>query len=158
MTDKQLGGMFSSATDEWATPQGFFDELNEEFRFTLDPAASEENHKCEMFFTKEQNGLDRSWGGYTVFCNPPYGRDIGKWVQKAWEEHEKNGNTIVMLLPARTDTRWFHEFIYGKAEVRFVRGRLKFGNATNSAPFPSMIVIFRRKRGFTWKWRNRHGI
>lgn len=63
MTDKQLGGMFSSATDEWATPQGFFDELNEEFHFALDPAASEENHKCEMFFTKEQNGLDRSWGG-----------------------------------------------------------------------------------------------
>lgn len=73
MTDKQHGGMFSSTTDEWATPQGFFDELDEEFHFTLDPAASEENHKCETFFTKEQNGLDRSWGGYTAFCNPPYG-------------------------------------------------------------------------------------
>lgn len=145
MTDKQLGGMFSSATDEWATPQGFFDELNEEFRFTLDPAASEENHKCEMFFTKEQNGLNRSWGGYTVFCNPPYGREIEKWVQKAWEEHEKNGNMIVMLLPARTDTKWFHKYIYGKAEIRFVRGRLKFGGAAWNAPFPSMIVIYRKK-------------
>ena len=147
MTDKQLGGMFSSATDEWATPQEFFDELNGEFHFTLDPAASEENHKCETFFTKEQNGLTRRWGGHTVFCNPPYGREIGKWVQKAWEEHKTNGNTVVMLLPARTDTRWFHEFIYGKAEIRFVRGRLKFGNATNSAPFPSMVVVWRGDRG-----------
>lgn len=79
-----------------------------------------------------------------MLCNPPYGREIGKWVQKAWEEHKTSGNTIVMLLPARTDTRWFHEFIYGQAEIRFMRGRLKFGNATNSAPFPSMVVIFRR--------------
>ena len=142
MTDKQLGLMFSSATDEWATPQDFFDALNEEFHFTLDPASNEENHKCKTFFTKEQNGLACPWMGHTVFCNPPYGREIGKWVQKAWEEHEKNGNTIVMLLPARTDTRWFHEFIYGKAEVRFVRGRLKFGNATNSAPFPNMVVVY----------------
>lgn len=143
MTDKQLGGMFSSATDEWATPQEFFDELNEELHFTLDPAANEENHKCETFFTKEQDGLTRRWEGHTVFCNPPYGREIGKWVQKAWEEHKTNGNTVVMLLPARTDTRWFHEFVYGKSEIRFVRGRLKFGNATNSAPFPSMVVVWR---------------
>ena len=134
--------MFSSATDEWATPQGFFDELNKEFHFTIDTAANEENHKCERFFTKEQNGLACPWGGHTVFCNPPYGREIGKWVQKAWEEHKTSGNTVVMLLPARTDTRWFHEFIYGKAEIRFVRGRLKFGNATNSAPFPSMVVVW----------------
>ena len=76
--------MFSSATDEWATPQEFFDELNGEFHFTLDPAANEANHKCETFFTKEQNGLTCQWGGHTVFCNPPYGREIGKWVQKAW--------------------------------------------------------------------------
>ena len=144
MTDKQLGGMFSSATDEWATPQGFFDELNKEFHFTLDPAADETNHKCEKFFTKEQNGLACPWGGRTVFCNPPYGREIGKWVQKAWEEHTANGNTIVMLLPARTDTKWFHKYIYGKAEIRFVRGRLKFGGAAWNAPFPSMVVIFRR--------------
>lgn len=158
MTDKQHGGMFSSTTDEWATPQGFFDELDEEFHFTLDPAASEENHKCETFFTKEQNGLDRSWGGYTAFCNPPYGREIEKWVQKAWAEHEKHGDTIVMLLPARTDTQWFHKYIYGKAEIRFVRGRLKFGGAAWNAPFPSMVVIFRRKCGFIWKWRNKHGL
>lgn len=78
MTDKQLGGIFSSVTDEWATPQEFFDELNGEFHFTLDPAANEENHKCETFFTKEQNGLTCPWGGHTVFCNPPYGREIGK--------------------------------------------------------------------------------
>nr|DAH32300.1 MAG TPA: DNA N-6-adenine-methyltransferase [Caudoviricetes sp.] len=158
MTDEQLDGMFSSATDEWATPQEFFDELNSEFHFTLDPAANEENHKCETFFTKEQNGLTCQWGGHTVFCNPPYGREIGKWVQKAWEEHKKNGNTVVMLLPARTDTQWFHKYIYGKAEIRFVRGRLKFGGAAWNAPFPSMVVIFRRKCGFIWKWRNKHGL
>lgn len=79
-----------------------------------------------------------------MFCNPPYGREIGKWVQKAWYEHEKNGNTIVMLLPVRTDTQWFHKYIYGKAEIRFVRGRLKFGGAAWNAPFPSMVVIYRK--------------
>ena len=78
----------------------------------------------------------------TVWCNPPYGREIGKWVEKAYNE-SLAGVTVVMLLPARTDTKWFHDYIYGKAEIRFVRGRLKFGDSKNSAPFPSMVIIFR---------------
>jgi site-specific DNA-methyltransferase (adenine-specific) len=135
---------FSSATDDWATPQRFFDCLNREFKFTLDPCASEANAKCERFFTKEQNGLSKSWRGERVFCNPPYGRVIGRWARKAYRSRDK-AEVIVMLLPARTDTKWFHDFIYGKAEIRFLRGRLRFGNAKALAPFPSMIVIFRRQ-------------
>ncbi len=130
-------GMFSSATDMWATPQSTFDELNKEFNFGLDVCATPENAKCAKYFTKEQDGLKQNWGGVMCWCNPPYGREIGKWVEKA-SKHE-----CVMLLPARTDTRWFHDFIYGKAEIRFIRGRLKFGDAKNSAPFPSMVVVFR---------------
>lgn len=116
--------------------------MNAEFDFNLDAAASDQNHKCKRYFTKSENGLAQPWVG-TVWCNPPYGRDVGKWVAKAESEHTKHGNTIVMLLPARTDTKWFHDYIYGKAEIRFVRGRLKFGGSKNSAPFPSMIVIWR---------------
>ena len=133
---------FSSKTDNWATPQDFFDELNEEFQFTLDPCANECNAKCEKYFTKEENGLIQSWAGETVFMNPPYGRAIKDWVKKAYDE-SKQGATVVCLLPARTDTRWFHDYIYEKAEIRFIKGRLKFGGAKNSAPFPSMVVIFR---------------
>lgn len=130
---------FMSKTDQWATPQWFFNELNAEFGFTLDPCADDSNHKCDKYFTKEQNGLAQNWVGETVFCNPPYGREIGKWVRKA----ATSGTNVVMLLPARTDTKWFHEYIYGKSEIRFLKGRLKFGDSKNSAPFPSMVVIFR---------------
>lgn len=134
--------MFSSKTDNWATPQAFFDKLNEEFNFTLDPCADEFNHKCNKYFTKEQDGLKQDWGTETVFCNPPYGRAIKDWVKKSYESAQ-NGATVVMLIPARTDTSYFHDYIYyGKAEIRFIRGRLKFGDSKNSAPFPSMIVIF----------------
>ena len=139
--------MFSSKTDEWATPTDFYNELNKEFKFDLDPCANEHNHKCEKYFTIEDNGLLQSWAGYNVFCNPPYGREIGKWVEKAYRTNQEHGNLVVMLLPARTDTKWFHEFIYQKAEVRFVRGRLKFGDSKNSAPFPSMVVIYKKKEG-----------
>lgn len=136
--------MFSSQTDEWATPQAFFDKLNEEFHFTLDPCADEFNHKCKNYFTKEDNGLLQDWGGETVFCNPPYGREIGKWVQKCFTEvYCKNCVCAVMLVPARTDTQWFHKYINHKAEVRFIKGRLKFGDSQNSAPFPSMVVIYK---------------
>lgn len=134
--------MFSSKTDQWATPQWFFDDLNKEFNFTLDPCADDSNHKCDKYFTKKEDGLLQDWSGEIVFCNPPYGREIGKWVKKAYEEHQK-GATVVILVPARTDTRWFHDYIYQKAELRFIKGRLKFGDATNSAPFPSMVVIFK---------------
>lgn len=139
--------MFSSKTDNWATPQDFFDKLNQEFHFGLDPAADENNHKCDRYYTIKENGLFQSWGGHSVFCNPPYGREIGKWVEKAYRENKEHGNTIVMLLPARTDTKWFHEYIYHKADVRFIRGRLKFSGAKFNAPFPCMIVIYRQKRG-----------
>lgn len=134
--------MFSSATDLWATPQWLFDDFNAEFGFTLDACALPSNAKCAKYFTPEVDGLAQDWGGEVVWCNPPYGREIGKWVKKCAEESKKNNTTVVALLPARTDTQWFHEYIYHKAEVVFLRGRLKFGDAKNSAPFPSMIVIF----------------
>lgn len=135
--------MFSSKTDMWETPQDFFEKLNEEFHFTLDVAATPENAKCEKFYTIDDNGLSQPWKG-VVWCNPPYGKQIGSWVRKAWLSSAV-GSTIVMLLPARTDTRWFHDYIYKKerVEVRFVKGRLKFGGSKNSAPFPSMVAIFR---------------
>lgn len=134
--------MFSSKIDNWATPQAFFDKLDKEFCFTLDPCADKYNHKCANYFTEVDDGLKQSWEGYCVFCNPPYGREIGKWVEKAAKEAKKPNTTVVMFIPARTDTIYFHEHIYKKAEIRFIKGRLKFGNSKNSAPFPSMVVIF----------------
>ena len=128
---------FSSKTDDWETPQTVFDELDKEFHFTLDVAASPTNAKCADYFTKEQDGLAQDWRG-VVWCNPPYGREVGKWVAKAAAADA----LVVMLLPARTDTAWFHDYIYGKAYVRFIRGRLKFGGCKTAAPFPSMVVIF----------------
>lgn len=132
---------FSSQSNEWSTPQDFFEKLNQEFNFTLDPCATKENAKCAKFYTIEDDGLAQSWDNEVVFCNPPYGREIKHWVKKA---SEAVGGVIVMLIPARTDTRYFHDYIYNKAEIRFIRGRLKFGDSKNSAPFPSMVVIFRR--------------
>ena len=132
--------MFSSKTDMWETPQDFFDKLNDEFHFTLDVCATPQNAKCARFYTKEQDGLAQKWDG-VVWCNPPYCRQTVKWVEKAYNE-SKRGVTTVMLIPCRTDVSYFHDFILGKAEVRFVRGRLKFGGSKNSAPFPSMVVVF----------------
>lgn len=132
--------MFSSKTDMWETPQDFFDKLNDEFHFTLDACATPENAKCARFYTKEQDSLSQKWDG-VVWCNPPYCRQTGKWVEKAYNE-SKHGVTVVMLIPCRPDVSYFHDFILGKAEVRFVRGRLKFGRSKNSAPFPSMVVVF----------------
>lgn len=134
--------MFSSKTDQWETPQDLFDELDAEFGFNLDACALPENAKCDVYYTPEQNGLFQRWYG-TVWCNPPYGREIGNWVSKAVEAAKGGGATVVMLLPARTDTKWFHEYIYGKAEIRFIKGRLKFGGCKNAAPFPSMVVVFK---------------
>ena len=132
--------MFSSKTDLWATPQDFFNKLNNEFWFTLDPCSTEDNHKCDKYYTKEQDGLKQSRDNEIVYCNPPYGRELKKWVKK-WSEIKKG--ITVMLLPARTDTSRFHDYIYNKAEIRFVKWRLKFWWSKNSAPFPSMVVIFR---------------
>lgn len=145
----ELGGhmntelMFSSATNEWATPQNFFDKLNDEFNFTLDPCATPENAKCKKFYTIKEDGLEQDWQGEAVFCNPPYGRAVKNWVKKCHDEGQKPNTTVVMLIPARTDTTYFHEYIYHKAkEIRFIKGRLKFGGCNNAAPFPSMVVVF----------------
>lgn len=133
--------MFSSKKMNWGTPQKLFDTLNAEFHFTLDPCADDFNHKCEKYYTEVDDGLSKDWGTETVFCNPPYGREIAKWVKKC-SEHR---GLAVMLIPARTDTRWFHEYIWmqDNVSVAFLPGRVKFEGAKNSAPFPSMIVTFR---------------
>jgi site-specific DNA-methyltransferase (adenine-specific) len=134
---------FSSKNDVWATPQDFFDRLNQEFMFTLDPCALPENAKCKLYFTPEANGLLQSWQGHNVFCNPPYGRKIADWVEKCYRESRDIHTKVVLLIPARTDTIYFHRYIYKTArEIRFVKGRLKFGDAKNTAPFPSMVVVF----------------
>ena len=136
-------GLFSSSSNEWATPRAFFDELNAEFHFNLDPCSTHENAKCEEHFTLEDNGLDKDWGGYRVFCNPPYGRELSRWVKKCYDESRKPDTLVVMLIPARTDTSYFHDYIYHKArEIRFIRGRLHFNESKQGAPFPSMVVIF----------------
>ena len=127
---------FSSKIDQWTTPQAFFDEINKEFNFQLDVCADEHNAKCKRYLS--QNGLELPWS-VCNWMNLPYGREIGKWVKKASENP-----VTVCLLPARTDTRWFHDYIYKKENVtvRFLKGRLKFGDAKNSAQFPLMLVIF----------------
>lgn len=145
--------LLSSKKMDWCTPQDFFDKLNQEFCFLLDAAATDKTSKCQIYYTPETDGLRSSWNlGGTVFCNPPYGRQIGKWVKKAYEE-SKNGATVVLLIPARTDTKYFHDYILGKSEVRFIRGRITFVNDNGDpyrdrkgkpmpAPFPSMVVIY----------------
>lgn len=135
--------MFTSKTNEWATPQAFFDELDKEFNFTLDPCATPQNAKCARYFTKEIDGLSQSWRGEIVFCNPPYGRDLSKWVAKAYTETLSGATLVVMLIPARTDTSYFHDYIYKKHEVRFIRGRIHFNESKCAAPFPSMVVVMR---------------
>lgn len=136
-------GLFSSRTDEWATPARLFQELDAEFHFNLDPCATSENHKCQDYFTKRENGLLQNWGGRRVFCNPPYGKAMPAWVRKCSEEAKKPDTLVVMLIPARTDTSYFHDYIYKKArEIRFIRWRLHYNDAKQAAPFPSMIVIF----------------
>jgi site-specific DNA-methyltransferase (adenine-specific) len=134
--------MFSSATDKWSTPQDFFDKLNTQYKFTLDVCASADNAKCVKYFTEEDNGLEQEWLGM-CWMNPPYGREISKWIRKAYLEAVTRKCKVIALLPARTDTKWFHEYIYNKGvKVTFIKGRLKFGNCKNAAPFPSMVVEF----------------
>ncbi|WP_278538697.1 DNA N-6-adenine-methyltransferase [Fusobacterium varium] len=136
--------MFNSEKMDWTTPKEFFKQLDDEFHFTLDPASTHENALCEKHYTTEEDGLKQDWEGEIVYCNPPYGREVKYWVKKCYEESLKPNTTVVLLIFARTDTKYFYDYIYKKAELRFIKGRLKFGNCKNSAPFPSMVVIFRR--------------
>jgi phage N-6-adenine-methyltransferase len=141
--------MFSSEKDDWETPQDLFDALNSEFGFSVDVCASNKNAKVTRFWNQDMDSLAIPWVQWAkandlppvFWMNPPYGREIGKWIQKAYEESQ-GGGTVVCLVPSRTDTRWWHDYCM-QGEIRFIRGRLKFGGAKNSAPFPSAIVIFR---------------
>lgn len=135
-------GMMSSNKEDWATPAGFFGAVDDEFGFTLDACASDWNHKVDNYFTKEDDALTRSWAGHIVWMNPPYGREIGKWMKKAYEE--SRNAVVVCLVPARTDTAWWHDYAM-QGDIRFLRGRIKFeteGGPMDAAPFPSALVIF----------------
>lgn len=131
---------YSSKTDLWATPQDFFDKYDAIYNFDLDVCAIKENAKCGKYFTPEQDGLKQEWSGI-CWMNPPYGRGIGKWMQKAYES-AGNGTIVVCLVPARTDTRWWHDYAM-KGQIEFIKGRLKFGDAKTNAPFPSAVVTFK---------------
>ena len=141
MSSSNWKALFSSATDESPTPRWLFEALSSEFPFTLDPCATPANAKCRRFFTKNDDGLRQDWTGDTVFMNPPYGRTINRWVQKAFESSQE-GALVVCLLPSRTDTRWWHAYVM-RGEIRLLRGRLTFEGASHPAPFPSAIAIFR---------------
>ena len=141
--DKDTQGlMFSSKSNEWATPQDFYNKLNAEFGFTLDPCATPTTAKCASYYTSDDDGLSKDWSGHTVFMNPPYGRDIKHWLKKAYDEGQKPNTTVVCLIPARTDTKYWHEYVMKAQAIYFVKGRLKFGDSENAAPFPSAVVIF----------------
>ena len=140
--------LFSSASGEWPTPQAFFDKLNRRYHFSLDPCATPENAKCPLYFTKEQDGLLQDWGTHRVFVNPPYGRTMRAWARKCFEASQ-GGALVVLLVPARTDTRWYHDWSEGKADITFIRGRLRFGNADTSARFPSMLAVYAPNRPAT---------
>ena len=134
--------MFSSASNEWSTPAEMFHQLELRFGpFTLDPAATAANAKCPKFFTAEDDGLLQSWQGHSVFCNPPYGRQIGKWVEKAFKESRQPATQVVLLIPARTDTAYWHEYVMRSDCIAFIKGRLRFGNSKNCAPFPSAVIF-----------------
>ena len=158
---------FTNKSNEWETPRSLFKELDDEFNFTIDVCATKESAKCERFYNKQSNGLAQSWENEIAFMNPPYGREIGTWIEKAYRE-SLNGAIVVCLIPARTDTRYWHDYIFPNAEVRFLKGRVKFLNNGEEveyieqlglfgeeqsevvtsdgdmpAPFPSAVVIFK---------------
>lgn len=148
MKPSSIGAMLSSDKMDWATPRAFYDALDAEFGFTVDVCAEEWNAKHERFWTVQDDSLSISWGGEVCFMNPPYGREIGKRVAKAHQEAQR-GATVVALIPARTDTAYWHDHIQGKAEVRFVRGRIKFerpDGARDPAPFPSAVIVWRSSK------------
>jgi phage N-6-adenine-methyltransferase len=134
--------MVSSKSNEWATPNEFYNLLDKEFNFTLDPCSTHENHKCKKYYTIEDDGLSKSWQNEIVFMNPPYGGHTADWIKKALEE-SKGNSTIVCLIVSSTDRSYWHEYIlpYAK-QIRFIRGRIKFGDSKSTAPFASAVVIF----------------
>jgi len=132
----------SSKSNEWATPEHLFYELDNEFHFTLDPCSTNENKKCVKNFTMIEDGLEQDWSNDRVFMNPPYGKEIGRWLAKAYNEAKK-GALVVCLIPSRTDTAYWHDYVMKANEIRYIRGRLKFGDSLSPAPFPSAIVVFR---------------
>lgn len=137
--------MFSSKNQSWETPKEIFEELNKDFSFTLDPCCTDKTAKCTKYYTEKEDGLKQDWSKDIVFVNPPYGKDISKWILKCYEESLR-GATIVLLIPSRTDTKYQHNIIFEYSKVIcFIQGRLKFGNSKNSAPFPSQLVIFSNK-------------
>lgn len=142
-------GIFSRKSDEWCTPTDLFKAYNDLYNFNLDAASTHENALCEDHFTIEENGLDRSWQGKRVWCNPPYS-NVKEWVDKAIKETTLSKNAIVvMLLPSRTDTAWFHKLLgETSVSIRFLRGRLRFNGCNQNAPFPSIIVIFNKVEAF----------
>jgi len=138
--------LYSTGNGEWETPDEVFQFLDNIFHFTLDAAATAKNTKCNWYIDEVMDALDCNWrelsDGGAVFLNPPYGRNVGKWVKKAWEESLRGGIEVVCLLPARTDTTWFHDYCLKYGTVAFIKGRIKFKGSSNSAPFPSMVVVF----------------
>ena len=143
MQEQRLNNiLFSSKRDNWETPKTLFDNLNNVYHFNVDLCADDNNHLCDEYYTEKNSCLDKDIRGKVIYCNPPYSREMYKFIEKCYKLSFYN--TVVMLLPARTDTKWFHDFIYNKAEIRFIKGRLRFSNSKNVATFPSMIVIYRR--------------
>ena len=151
--------MVSSKSNEWETPQALFDTLNSEFGFTLDPCATTQNAKCRKYYTQKNDGLAHSWSGEIVFMNPPYGGNTGKWIQKAWQE-SRDGAIIVCLIVSATDRSYWHDYIFPHAsEIRWLRGRLRFGEAKSTAPFASAIIVFNGKPDSQKQyWQTREGI
>ena len=150
--------MGTSRSEEWETPQAIYDLLDKEFHFQLDPCATDENAKCDSYYTEEEDGLKQDWYKYgSVFINPPYGKKTKDWVEKAYKESQK-GCTVVMLIFIRSDTKWWHEWVIDKVdEIRMIQGRLTFGGAKNSSPWPSILLVYRpdshrmKLSGYYWK-------
>lgn len=137
---------FKSENQTWETPQDFFDHVNYLFNFTLDACASADNHKVSAYFSEEDDALIQNWHG-VVWCNPPYGRHQVDFIKKAYDQYIKNGSTIVCLIPARPDTKLWQDLIFPHADqICFIRGRLKFGDSKDAAPFPSALVVFGNKK------------
>lgn len=146
MNEQTRKVVHSSKSDEWATPLSFFSKLDDTFKFTLDPCASHDNYKCSKYYTDEDNGLKQDWGGETVFVNPPYSKN-SEWLEKCFLEARKPGTTVVVLIPSRTDTRYWHDYAMKATHIYFIKGRLKFGSQKNSAPFPSALLVFNNISG-----------